>query len=82
MKLPEDDDDENFPIGVSEESSEESDEDGSGLEDEELNIVFNNDISDENESNADSFEKDFQLIEENENSIISQEFASGEGSDD
>lgn len=79
LKLPEDDDDEKFPIGVSDESSEESeDEDGSGFE----NYIPGDENSVENQSNADSLENNLETIEENENSIKSQKSASGEESDD
>lgn len=69
LELPEDDDDENFPIGVSDDSSEETDGSGSSLE----NV-------DENESVTDSVENVLESIDGN--SIKSQGFASGEKSDD
>lgn len=71
--LPEDSDDENFPIGVSDDDSEEKDESGSSSEN---GSPSETDKLGENESGTDSIET---YSESNEgNSIKSREFASGE----
>lgn len=80
LKLPEDDDDENFPIGVSDDNSEEPDKGGTTLPGSDTDESSENGDLDENESDSDSLEAELESIEGN--LIKSQEFASGEKSDD